>query len=261
MENPRWLTEETRTHAQALSQAMDDELRVRPTPPKRFERVFDDGTFMLLRTSCDARGKAPAEPFELRFSEKNARPDPSALVHMGVALAHLRGVPMLIADERETPHVSVSFTAYPHHAPEALLSRYEHERAAFMGAALMHHAQVDVLVGKFRNLPQHRVVHEAADGPIHEYRLTFSRPMPLEKLAAIAATIAGWCNQADAGTHEQMQQLRDMFHARRHPHEPQVTVGPEHASTDTLTLMVPESFGYSSMALTALCEQALHRRV
>lgn len=262
MENPRWLSDALRAHAHTLSQVMDDELRARPTPPARYERVFDDGTFMLLRCCPPAKEALPNEAFELRFSERNPHPDPNALVHMGAALAHLRREAVLIADERETPHISVSLTATARTTPGMLLHAYNNQRAEFTGSVLMHQAQGGVLEQKIRGLPAHTLVCESRDGKVHEYIMTFDRPMTPEALQQIGARIAGWCSTADEGTNEQMHHVREALNVPGKKESYQVVVGPSfEGARNALTIMVPEGFTYSSLALTTLCEQAQQRKL
>lgn len=262
MENPRWLTEETRTHAQALSQAMDDELRARPTPPARYERVFDDGRFMLLRCCPPAKEALPYEAFELRFSERNTHHDPQALVRMGAALAHMRREPVLIGDENEAQDISVSLTATPRTTPSMLLRAYDEQRAEFKSSALMHQAQADVLAQRFSTLPAHTLACESRDGKVHEYTMTFARPMAPEALQRMGARIAHWCNDADEGTNEQMQQLRETLNVPGKQDAYQVVAGPSfEGANNALTIMVPEGFTYSSMALQQRSEHSQHRNV
>lgn len=255
--NPKWLSEDLHEHAQQLSQAMDAQLRARATPPNRYERVFDDGAFMLFRCCPPARGGLNYEAFELRFSPDNARPDPQALVRMGAALAHLRSENVLIGDENEANDVSVSLTATPATTPEMLRRQYDEQRAEFKGSALMHHAHIDVLAQKFGTLPPHHLVCESCDGKVHEYTLTFTRSMAPEAIKQIGERIAGWCNEADAGTNECMHSLRETLHISSAPDTYHVVAGPSYdGSKHALTVMVPEGFTYSSMALAKHCKQA-----
>lgn len=259
LENPKWLADDLRTHAQTLSHAMDAELRARPTPPNRFEPVFDDGVFMVLRCCAPPAGLARGEDFELRFSPDNARPDPQMLVRMGAALAHIRHETLLIGDERESQDISVSLTATPFTTPNMLMRGYNAQCNEFKTSVLMHRVQADVLANKFSTLPPYSLTCVSRNGKILEYSMAFKRPMAPEQLKQIADRIAGWCNQADEGTNEGMQQLRETLNVRRPRDAYQVVAGPAHeGSNNALTLMVPEGFIYSAMALSDLADKS-HR--
>lgn len=113
------------------------------------QRIFDNGVFAVFASrTCG---------IELRFSERNEKPQSGALITMALALAKLRGTPIELCDERPEQHIGASFTVHPAQTLAQVRALYDQSVQAYSGFSLMYHAQVDALVHALGQMPACRV--------------------------------------------------------------------------------------------------------